>query len=61
MDNVHIVFRYKYQTLTNNIKGPWAWIGPLSFCFIEVMHNECLTFEKLHAEIFGQHLNTTNQ
>ena len=22
------------------IKGPWASIGPLSFCFIEVMHNE---------------------
>ena len=54
------------------IKGPWASIGPLSFCFIEVMHNEFwkflssilsfLTFEeKLHAEIFGQHFNTTNQ
>ena len=55
----------------NKIKGPWASIGPLSFCFIEVMHNEFgkflssilsfLTFEKLHAEIFGQHFNTTNQ
>ena len=53
------------------IKGPWASIGPLSFCFTEVMHNEIwkflssilsfLTFEKLHAEIFGQHFNTTNQ
>ena len=53
------------------IKGLWASIGPLSFCFIEVMDNEFwnflssilsfLTFEKLHAEIFGQHFNTTNQ
>ena len=24
----------------NQIKGPWASVGPLSFCFIEVMHNE---------------------
>ena len=22
------------------IKGPWASVGPLSSCFIEVMHNE---------------------
>ena len=30
------------------IKGPWTSIGPLSFCFIEVMHNE---FWKLLSSI----------
>ena len=24
----------------SKIKGPWASVGPLSSCFIEVMHNE---------------------
>ena len=31
----NILYKHQY-----GIKGPWASVGPLSSCFIEVMHNE---------------------
>ena len=47
--SVQYIYRVESSRSTK-IKGPWASIGPLNFCFIEVMHNE---FLKLSSSILS--------